>query len=329
MRIFLTGATGFLGSRVAYLLAEAGHTLAALVRPSGNREAITPYISQFIVGDVTDPIVLSKAVEGHEAIVHMAADLSHWKRHRDRIYRTNVIGTRVVAEAAKTAGVAILIHVSSVAAVGYAATDTPVTETTPNNFVPLHLVYHESKRLAEAEAAEAMDDGVRVIIVNPGTLYGPRDLSHPFGHTMLEIAGGKIPGHPTGGLSVTDVDDAASGILLALAKGENGQRYLMTGHNLPYEQIFRRQAEMIGVPYTGHAFPPGLMQLAARAFEIRSRFTGQEPRLTLDNAKIAPLRMWYDSGKAIRSLGYRFRPLDETFERMIRHYRDAGLLPVG
>ncbi len=326
MRIFLTGATGFLGSRVAYLLAEAGHTLTALVRPSGDRAAISPYDSQFIVGDVTDPVLLSKAVEGHEAIVHLAADLSHWRRHRDRIFRTNVIGTRVVAEAAETAGVAILIHVSSVAAVGYAETSTPIAETAPNNFIPLRLVYHESKRLAEDEAREAIDHGVRVVIVNPGTLYGPRELSHPFGHTMLELAAHKIPGHPTGGLSVTDVDDAASGILLALTKGRGGERYLLAGHNLTYEQIFRRQAETVGVVYNGRPLPAALMQIAARAFEFGSRFTGKEPRMTIDNAKIAPLRMWYDSAKAERELGYSFRPLNETFERMARHYRDAGLL---
>ena len=328
MRVFLTGATGFLGARVTRLLAEEGHTLTALVRQQSATEAIRPLLTQFIVGEVTDPVLLSRAVEGHDAIVHMAADLSHWHRHRDRVFRTNVMGTRVVAEAAKTAQVPALIHVSSIAAVGYSESGVPVDESAPNNFVPLRLVYNESKRLAEAEARESMDYGVRVVIANPGTLYGPRDLSHTFGHTMLELAQGKIPGHPTGGVSVTDVDDAAAGILRAMTQGKSGERYVLAGHNLHYGDVFAKQAEAIGEQYTGRAIPTPVLHAAARLFELRSAFSGKEPRLTLDNAKIAPLLMWYDSSKATRELGYNVRPLNATLERMARYYRDAGLLPV-
>lgn len=326
MKILLTGATGFLGSQVTRLLAEHAHQLTALQRPSSNLEKIGPYVSNFVVGDIIDPVVVSQAANGMDAIVHMAADLSHWSHHRDQIFRTNVTGTRVVAEAAKTAGVPILLHVSSVAAVGYSQDGTPIDETARNNFVPLRLIYHESKRLAEEEALDAMRYGVKVVITNPGVLYGPRDLSHTFGHTMLELAQGRIPGHPTGGVSVTDVEDAANGVVSALGGGRNGERYLLTGHNLTYAQVFERQAAAVSAQYKGRALPTPLLHAAARAFEVRSYFTGVEPRLTIDNAKIAPLLMWYDYSKAARELGYGARPLDETLERMVSAYRSAGLL---
>lgn len=141
------------------------------------------------------------------------------RRHRDRIFRTNVLGTRVVAEAAG----ASTLHVSSVAAVGYSESGVPIDETAPNNFVPLRLVYHESKRLAEDEALAVTGRSA----CHYRTLYGPRELFHKFGHTMLELSKGKIPGHPSGGIFVTDVDDAAAGIVSALTLGENGERYLL------------------------------------------------------------------------------------------------------
>ena len=326
MKILLTGATGFLGSRATHALALEGHSLSVLHRPQSRVEPLREYVSHFIAGDVTDPVVALRAADGMDAIVHMAADLSHWRVHRDRIFRTNVTGTRIIAEAAKTAGVGTLLHVSSIAAVGYSPDGRAIDESAPNNFVPLKLLYHESKRLAEEEALDAQRYGVNVVIVNPGVLYGPRDLSHTFGHPMLELAKGKIPGHPTGGISITDVDDAAHGIVAALARGRNGERYLLTGHNVTYEEAFKNQAAIVGATYRGRAIPASVMHLAARVFELRSRFTGVEPRLTLDNAIIAPLLMWYDRTKAERDLGYRARPLEETLERMAAAYRSAGLL---
>lgn len=326
MKILLTGATGFLGSRVTHAFAEQGHSLRVFHRPQSRVDTIRQYVSEFFAGEITDPIAALRASDGVETIIHMAADLSHWSRYRERIFRTNVTGTRIMAEVAKTAGVGTLVHVSSIAAVGYSADGNAITEESPNNFVPLNLLYHESKRLAEGEALDACRYGVNVVIVNPGVLYGPRDLSHTFGHTMLELAKGKIPGHPTGGLSVTDVDDAAYGIISALQHGRSGERYLLTGHNLTYAEVFKAQAEMVGTTYDGRALSPALLHVAARAFELRSKFTGSEPRLTLDNAKIAPLLMWYDHSKAARELQYRSRPLHETLERMAAAYRAAGLL---
>lgn len=326
MKILLTGATGFLGSRVTEFLAAEGHALTVMHRSQSDTSKVSKFAGRLIAGDITDPVVATRAADGMDAIVHMAADLSHWHRHRERIFRTNVTGTRVIAEAAKTAGVAKLLHVSSVAAVGFAENGVPVTEKSPNNFVPLRMVYHESKRLAEEEAFDALRYGVDVVIANPGVLYGPRDLTHTFGHTMLELANHKVPGHPSGGISVTDVDDAAAGTVSALHRGVSGERYLLTGHNLSYGDVFRRQAETVGVKYEGREIPTFVLTAAARAFELRSKFTGGEPRLTIDNAKIAPLNMWYDCSKAARELGYTYRPLEETLERMARKYRELHLL---
>src|SRR5581483_1916545 len=112
-----------------------------------------------------DPLAMVRAADGVDAVVHLAADLSHWRRRREHVFRTNVGGTRVTAEATKTAGVPLLLHVSSVAAVGHSADGRPIDEAHANNFVPLSLVYHESKRLAEEEANDVARYGVRVIVV--------------------------------------------------------------------------------------------------------------------------------------------------------------------
>ena len=149
------------------------------------------------------------------------------------------MGTRVMVEAAKTAGVPTFLHTSSIAAVGYSADGVPIDETSPYNFANLHLLYNDSKREAEGEALDGERYGLRVVIVNPGVLYGPRSQTHPFGHTMLELAADRIPGHPTGGISVTDVHDAALGMVAALERGRSGERYLLTGHNITYRELLR------------------------------------------------------------------------------------------
>lgn len=326
MRLLLTGGTGFLGRNVTRVLAERGHSIRVLHRKSSNLDSIRQYIQESITSDITDPLGAARACHGIDAVVHMAADLSHWRANRERIYRTNVLGTRLIAEAVKTAGVETLVHVSSIAAVGYSEDGAPIDEASPNNFVPLRLLYHESKRLAEEEALDARRYGIKVTIVNPGVLYGPRELSHTFGHTMVELARGQIPGHPTGGLSITDVDDVAQGIASALERGKGQERYLLAGHNLTYQQSFEAQAEAVGARYSGRAIPSAVLRLAAAIFETQSRLTGREPRLTRDNAIIAPLKMWYSSAKAERELGYQIRPLEETLARTAAYYRGIGAI---
>ncbi len=326
MKVLLTGATGFLGTAVTRKLAEAGHTLRVLHRRSSSTTSIQPYTRDLRAVELTDPIETVRAASEMDAIVHLAADLSHWSAHRDRIFRTNVIGTRVMAEAAKTAGVPLFVHTSSIAAVGFSADGTPINETASNNFLPLKLLYHESKRLAEEEALDAVRYGVRVVILNPGVLYGPRSLEHTFGHTMLELAKGRVPGHPTGGLSIADVDDVAQAFVAALDRGQGGRRYLLAGTNVTYEQAFQAQAKAVGATYQGRALPSTFLALVAKGMETRSRFTGKEPRLTADNAKIAPLRMWYSNKRAEDELGYRCRSLEETLARMAAAYREAGAL---
>lgn len=327
MKILLTGATGFLGINVTRVLAEAGHELRVMHRRSSDVEPIRRYASALIEAEITDPVESLKAAAGNDAIVHMAADLSHWHAHRHRVMRTNVMGTRVMVEAAKTAGVPTFLHTSSIAAVGYSADGVPIDETSPYNFANLHLLYNDSKREAEGEALDGERYGLRVVIVNPGVLYGPRSQTHPFGHTMLELAADRIPGHPTGGISVTDVHDAALGMVAALERGRSGERYLLTGHNITYRELFGLQARVVGAKYRGKPLPGYALTGAARLFEVRSKFTGAEPRLTIDNAKIGALLMYYTSAKAARELEYSNRPLDATFESMLLAYRKAGALP--
>jgi len=326
VHVLVTGATGFLGQSVVRALSQSGHSVRVVHRRTSNLDPVRAYAAHTVIGDITDPLAMIRAAENVDAIVHLAADLSHWPRRRVDILRTNVTGTRIVAEAAKTAGVPILLHTSSVAAVGFSEDGVPVDENAANNFIPLKLVYHESKRLAEAEALDVRRYGVRVTIVNPGVVYGPRSLGHAFGHTMLELAKGRIPGHPSGGISVVDVDDVAHGIVRALERGGDGERYLLAGENITYGDLFAKQAALIGVSYRGYTLPAVALAAAAGVFDLRARVDGREPRLTRDHAKIASLRLWYVSDKAKAQLGFENRPLEATLERMAAAYRATGAL---
>jgi dihydroflavonol-4-reductase len=116
-------------------------------------------------------------------------------------------------------------------------------------------------------------------------------------------------------------------VVAALERGRSGERYLLTGHNITYRELFGLQARAVSAKYRGRPLPGYALTVAARLFEVRSKFTGAEPRLTIDNAKIGALLMYYTSAKAAHELGYSNRPLDATFESMLLAYRKAGALP--
>ena len=327
MKVLVTGATGFLGRPVVRRLAIEGHTLFALARPNGEVESLAAYLAGVRRGDITDPLAMARAADGVEAIVHLAAEISHWPARRNAMMRTNAYGTRVVAEAAKTAGVERFLHCSSVSAVGYSSDGNPLDETATNNFPPLHLAYHESKRIAEEEALDVRHYGVHVAIVNPSFIYGPREPgTRPMSQALLEIATGRAPAHPTGGLCVVGVVEAGAGIAAALLRARDGERYILGAENVRYGELFARAARQAGTVYRGRAIPAAVLRAAAFACDVRARFDGREPLLTRDAALVAPLFTWFSHAKAERELGFSPRPLDATLERTARALRDAGEL---
>src|SRR6266851_5000938 len=190
MLAFLTGATGFLGSHVARVLAEQGAQLRLLVRPASDLRNLDGLPADRVVGDLRDAASIEKALSGCDVAFHVAADYRLWVRDPDEMYRSNVEGTRSLLEAARKQGVRRAVYTSSVATMGFAHVNNGnvADEQSPVGIKDMIGHYKRSKFMAEQVAVEAARSGVDVVIVNPTTPIGERDIKPtPTGRIVLDF----------------------------------------------------------------------------------------------------------------------------------------------
>src|SRR3974390_3214095 len=177
MKIFLTGATGFVGHHVAKALADQGADLRLLVRKSSKLSNLDDIPGETVVGDLTKPESYASALQGCEAVMHVAADYRLWIRDPEAMYRANVDGTRDLLKLAREAGVRRVVYTSSVATMAFRTDGIVVNEDTPVTIDDMVGHYKRSKFLAEQQAIAAAADGQQVIILNPTTPMGPNEAT--------------------------------------------------------------------------------------------------------------------------------------------------------
>jgi dihydroflavonol-4-reductase len=329
MRALVTGANGFIGSAVARALCQAGWQVRALVRLGSDRRNLAQLPVEIASGDVTDPASLDAALGDCEALFHLAADYRLWTPDAQRLYRTNVEGTRNVLEAAGRARTAGIVYTSSVATVGLPADGSPGTEETPVALADMIGHYKRSKFLAEELVRDLVRAGLPVVIVNPSAPVGPGDVKPtPTGRLVVDAALGRMPAYVDTGLNIVHVDDVAAGHLRALERGRVGERYILGGENLTLREILVEISRLAGRKPPHIRLPHAVLLPLALAAEALGRLTGREMRLTLDGVRMARKPMYFSSAKAIRELGYSSRPASAAFADAIAWWRDQGLLSL-
>jgi len=347
LKAFVTGATGFLGSHVARALAEQGAELRLLVRPSSELRNIADLNAERALGDLRDPASIEKALSGCEVVFHVAADYRLWVRDPDQMYRSNVEGTRTLLEAARKQGVRRVVYTSSVATMGFRANgrggaqisaqttgaDTEhreigclANEDSPVSLADMIGYYKRSKFMAEQVAFEAARSGSDVVIVNPTTPIGERDVKPtPTGRIVLDFLKGKFPAYVETGLNLVDATECARGHIQALEKGKSGERYILGGENLTLKQILDRLATITGLksptvklPYV-FAFAAGVVDEM-----VTGRLLRGEPRATVETVHMGRKMMFVSSAKAERELGWRTVAVDGALRRSVEWFRANG-----
>jgi len=324
VKTLITGASGFLGSAVCRKLLAAGHSVRALVRPGSPRRNFDSLQIDFATGDLNDPASLKRAAAGCDALFHVAADYRLWARNPAELYNTNVEGSRALIRAALEAGMSRIVYTSSVAALGINPDRTPADEETPVTIDHMIGHYKRSKFLAE----EAVRDLIRtekapVVIVNPSTPVGPRDIRPtPTGRIIVDMMRRKLPAYVDTGLNIVHVDDVADGHLLAFERGAIGQRYVLGGQDMTLRDILDTIADLAGVSPPTVQLRHELVLPIAWISERIASITGREPLATVDGVRMARKFMWFSSAKAIRELGYRTRPAREGLADAVDWFRD-------
>jgi dihydroflavonol-4-reductase len=327
MRALVTGATGFVGAAVARALLRERWAVRALARSGSDRRNLEALAVEVVTGDLADRASLDRAIADCTALFHVAADYRLGARDPGQLYQTNVDGTRAILEAARAAGVARVVYTSSVACVGLPSDGSPGREDTPVSVTDMIGHYKRSKFLAEQLVREAAGAGVPVVIVNPSTPIGPGDVKPtPTGQLVLDAANGRMPAYVDTGLNIVHVDDVAAGHLLAYHGGRIGERYILGGQDMSLREILRDIAQLTGRRPPSIRLPRSALLPFAYVAEFIAGLTGGRTRLTVEGLRMARKRMFFSSDKAVRELGYRWRPPIEAFADAIGWLREQGLL---
>jgi dihydroflavonol-4-reductase len=323
LKVFLTGATGFLGAHVARVLAAQGAQLRVLVRPTSDLRNLEGVAAERASGDLRDPASIERAMAGCDTVFHVAADYRLWVRDPDEMYRSNVEGTRSLLAAARKNKVSRLVYTSSVATMGFSSNGSLADEESPVALEDMVGPYKRSKFMAEQIALEAGRSGQHVVVVNPSTPVGDMDVKPtPTGRIVLDFLKKKFPAYVDTGLNLVDATECARGHVMALEKGRTGHRYILGGENLTLKQILDRLAAITGLPSPTVEVPHFVALGAAVVDELwTGRLLGREPRATIDAVRMGRKKMFVASAKAERELGWQIVPADAALRRAADWFR--------
>jgi len=329
MKLFITGATGFVGAHVARMAAEQGAELRLLTRASSNVKNL-PAGADVVVGDLRAPAGFAAALQGCDALIHVAADYRLWVPDPAEMYKANVEGTRELLRLAREAGVRRVVYTSSVATMGFDQTGTVVNEETPVSEADMIGHYKRSKWMAEQVAIEAARAGQEVMILNPTTPIGSLDTKPtPTGRIVVDFLNKNFPAYVETGLNLVDVDEIARMHLVALERGTPGERYILGGENLTLKQILDRLAGI-----TGLASPttkvPHAVAMAYAFFEetLTGKLRGKEPRATVEAVRMGKKMMFASSAKAERELGLRVMSVEGALRAAVAWFVANGYAPA-
>jgi dihydroflavonol-4-reductase len=330
-RVFITGATGFLGYAIARALCLQGAEVHALCRGSALPGELGAMGARIIHGDLHDERALDRGLDGADYVFHVAADLRASRSAWADVLRTNVEGTRVLVARARLAGVRRLVFTSSGSTLGKPldATRGPIQtidETSAYNFGALGWVYPHTKWLAEEVVLQAVHDGLDAVITHPTAIFGPWDWKHNL--LPLFRAPRQAMGFFTtdGARSICDVRDVADGHVAAALRGRPGERYALAGEGLTVRELLTRIAREVDGHPPRITVPAGMMRALGRTLDALGTVRGKPALLSEEIAMQSCLRVVVSSEKAERELGYRSRPADESLRDAAAWYRSAGLL---
>lgn len=319
MRYAVTGATGFVGGELARQLVADDHHVVALVRSPGKAAELTARGVELVPGDLDDADALDRLLEGADGLFHVAGWYKVGERDSSPGRRVNVEGTRNVLESARRAGTAKVVHTSTLA-VNSDTAGRVVDET--YHYSGRHLsTYDRTKAEAHALATEFAAQGVPVVIVMPGGIYGPGDTSQ-VGELLEQVVAGRRAVAPRGAGELTwaHVSDIARGHILAMERGVVGEAYMLAGDRATLADLLQRAARIAGT--RGPVLvPAGAIRLGEKVMTQVTRVVPVPALYHPESLRSALASYLGTRQKAERELGWHSRPLDEGLAETIAAIR--------
>lgn len=325
MKIFLTGASGYIGHKLAHTLAAQGHQVHALVR-SDSAKALFPHANiRLFKGDVLQKETLLPAMEGCRQVYHTAAKVGAWDRNPQTFYDVNVGGTQKVLEAAETTGVQRLVFTSTAGVLG-PSTGEPVTEK-QQRALPFRIDYDRSKK--EAEDLVLSFRGVDSMVVSPAKVFGPGHTSHSLTANALILSFLKqhialIPSPGNYQICFAYVDDVVNGHVLAMENGKPGEKYILGGTNISYYKLFDCIRTLNGGKGRIVAVPRAVIKAWAYVQQLNFKLTGKDIRFPVSSVDHLFSHYIFSSSKAIEDLGYRITPLEHALQATLQFLKQEN-----
>ncbi|GKS65997.1 dihydroflavonol-4-reductase [Nitrospira sp.] len=325
MKALVTGATGFVGAAVVRALLNSGVDVRVIARPGSDPSNLRSVQVEQVLGDLRDRASLREALTGCRHLYHVAAHYALWAQDPSIFYDINVVGTRNLLEAAREIGIERTVYCSTIGAIGLPPGGGLGTEETPVSLEHMAGHYKRSKYLAEQEVHKLAKEGLPVVIVNPSAPVGERDVKPtPTGQIIVDFMKGRMPAYIETGMNIIDVDDVATGHLLAMEKGRQGERYILGSTNLLLREVFEILSKLTGVKAPALKLPRGAVLPLAYLNHWLANLTGLPPRIPLEGVKMAKYKMHYDCSKAIRELGLPQNPPEIALEKAVRWFKSHG-----
>lgn len=322
-KVAVTGASGHIGANLVRELLSRGFQVTTLIRQSS--EALEGLDVTRVNGDILDTRSLRRAFKGVEQVYHLAAHISIQQGESELLERINVQGTRNVMTACRMESVETLVHFSSIHALNLKPLDQPVTEENPllGGSADYGADYDISKASADSLVRQNDDEELSTRIIYPTAVLGPNDFRQSlFGQAIRKMAGGKLPALVAGGFDWVDARDVAWGAVEAAEKGEDKDRYILSGNYVDMPEVAAVIAELTGVAAPRFTCPTWLAGVFAPMMSTWARLTGEAPLYTRDSLATLSTNKVMSHGKASRKLSYRPRPFRESMVDVLSFYNN-------
>jgi nucleoside-diphosphate-sugar epimerase len=321
--IFVTGGTGFLGSYILQELVLQGRPVRALRRKQHFPFYIHPGILEkisWVDGDILDVSGLMENMEGCSQIIHAAGLVSFVPADKKKLFKINIEGTANLVNVAIEKGIRDFVHVSSVSALGRNGSDQHLNEEKKWEGIRNQSNYGISKYYGEMEVWRGMGEGLTPLIVNPSTLLGYGDWNQT-SCGLFKTAFREFPWYMSGRNGFTDVEDAARVIIALMDRGIRNERFIISGENRSYREIFKWMAAAFGKKQPDRKATPFLAGLAWRKEKIKTLFTKNKPLITRESVAIANRQSSYDNHKLLEALPtFHFRSLEDSIYEACARY---------
>lgn len=325
MKILVTGATGYLGNNLAHTLADMGNEVHVIVRSASAKKILQhPNITIF-KGDILDKESLRMAINGCQQVYHTAAKVGIWDKNPAVFYDVNVQGTRNILDAALETGVEKLVFTSSCGVIG-SSINEPLSEK-DSRITAFGIDYDRSKKMAEELVYQYAKQGMNVVVVSPAKVYGPGNSSHSLtANAVIAIFLKKritfIPSPGTYKACFAFIDDIVKGHLLAMEKGKSGEKYILGGINISYQQFFDRIRTLSSCKGRIIQLSKNIFKSCALLQWINYKITGRNPRFTVKAIDYFFNNYTFSSQKAIQELDYKITPLEESLKKTIHFLKN-------